>query len=109
MSKLSRFVPVVLIVACASIGQAQSHHGISSEGRDFYIGYMPNLPIPSPPVPITPAKAFILICSPVADNRYTLNFFDESSKEVAGSGQTLMKGRCVQIPIPEAEMKPARR
>src|SRR5438105_248740 len=108
MSKLSRFVPMILVVAYASIGYAQSHHGISSEGRDFYIGYMPNLPIPAPPEPITPAKAFILICSEVADNRYTLNFFDDAGNEVSGSGKTLMKGRCDQIPIPEAEMRPSR-
>src|SRR5205085_5149836 len=37
-----------------------------------------------------------------------LNFFDDAGNEVSGSGKTLMKGRCDQIPIPEAEMRPSR-
>jgi hypothetical protein len=82
--------------------------GIPSEGRDFYIGYMPNLPIPAPPEPITPEQAWIIVCSPVDNNTFTISYFGDDGKEISGSQQPLMKGRCLQLPLVKTYMAPKR-
>jgi hypothetical protein len=106
MSKL--FAVTLFILAIASPAFAQGHRGISSEGRDFYIGYMPNLPIPSPPEPITPELAYIIVCSEVDGNTFAISYFGDDGREVSGSSQALMKGRCAQIPLVKTYMQPKR-
>jgi hypothetical protein len=106
MSKL--FTVALFILAASSPAFAQGHRGISSEGRDFYIGYMPNLPIPNPPEPITPEQAYIIVCSEIDGNTFTINYFGEDGTEYSGSSQALMKGRCAQIPLVKTYMQPKR-
>src|SRR4051794_18715694 len=102
MSKL--FAATLFIFVFASQGFAQGHPGISSEGRDFYIGYMPNLPIPAPPEPITPEQAYIIVCSEVDGNTFSISYFVDNGQEISGSSQALMKGRCAQIPLVKTYM-----
>jgi len=96
------------VLSSPSLTRAQKLKGIPSEGRDFYIGYMPNLPIPNPPEPITPEQAYIIVCSEVDGNTFSISYFGDDGKEISGSSQALMKGRCAQIPLVKTYMAPKR-
>jgi hypothetical protein len=81
--------------------------GISSDGRDYYIGYMPaGGEAMSSDGGVQLRTAYIMIGSFTNDNTVTVSYFGSDGSEIGGSSHTIQKGRCWQVQVPTGMMTP---
>ena len=104
MSYKNRILLTVAAIAIASTLHAQiTPHGISSNGRDFYVGIMPPIKLNSD---YMPQGAYILVGSMQDANVITISYFDNTGKEFQAGTKVLAKGRCWQFKITQSNMYP---
>ena len=82
-------------------------HGISSDARDFYIGYMPGIRHPGGWTGYS-ENYYVLIGSYQDNNSVTISYFDATGNEFQGQTYVIMKGRCQQILLDRLQMGPQR-
>ncbi|HWF43026.1 MAG TPA: hypothetical protein VG537_00115, partial [Candidatus Kapabacteria bacterium] len=81
--------------------------GISSDGRDYYLGYMPaGGEAVSSDGGVQVRNAYILIGSFTDNNTVTVSYFGDNGTEIGGSSHTIQHGRCWQVMVPSGMMTP---
>ena len=94
-----------IAIAIASALRAQTPlHGISSNGRDFYVGIMPPISLSSD---YMAQNAFILVGSMQDNNTIAISYFDNQGKEFTAGTKVIMKGRAWQFKIVQSNMYPS--
>ena len=97
---------LAISTATSLFGQTQTR-GISSDSRDFFIGYMPGIRHPGGWTGYS-ENYYVLIGSYQDNNSVTISYFDGSGNEFQGQTYVLTKGRCQQILLDRLQMGPSR-
>lgn len=110
ISALRQCIMVALLLATSFLTEQRvlaQGHGISSDARDFYVGYMPGIRHPGGWTGYT-ENYYVLVCSYQDNNPVTLYYFGADGSEIQGPTKILTKGRCQQILLDRNQMQPAR-
>ena len=104
MSPKNRILWTFAGILLASALRAQTPHGISSDGRDFFVGIMPPIKLNSD---YMPQGTYILVGSFQDNNVITISYFDSTGKEFTDSSKILTRGRTWKFKIDQASMYPS--
>ncbi len=104
----SRFVLSVLFVTLNTITVcAQPIHGINSDGRDFFLGYMPAI-VHAGGFTNTSEAIYVLIASYQDNNTFTVSYFDANGVEVTGPTHFLDRCQSIRLPLNSSLMRPTK-
>ncbi len=98
---------LMLAIVCGFSESRAQGNGIQSDGRDFFIGYMPGI-IHSSYFSGVTESYWVLLGSEADNNVVTINYFDDNGVETSGSTVQLQKGRCAQVALDRQHMRPTR-
>ncbi len=104
------FITLLSAVSAVQPVEAQSVHGISGNGTDYYVSRMPILPMREQWEEYWngPIAGYFLISSFAANNHVHIDYFQSDGTELTSSGIVLGKGRSVEYQIDQNNMTPAR-